>query len=220
MQTAAHARALVLVCSVCLPGCGETAQSPISQGGQGAYEASLAALSDGFVVGWHDTRDEMPEIYARLLDADGRPSSREWRLTDNPHRSYEPDVAVVPDGFAVAWYEVTDIGSAVRVGVWSDDGTLRWEQTVSAAGGKGPADIAELIELFARTFPDDGKEAIRVFLVTTFGATVKKGGVSMRPEDSSVALAELTALAADVTSGERGLRDALETGKKARTNEQ
>ena len=160
MQTAAHARALVLVCSVCLLGCGETAQSPISQGGQGAYEASLAALSDGFVVGWHDTRDEMPEIYARLLDADGRPSSREWRLTDNPHRSYEPDVAVVPDGFAVAWYEVTDTGSAVRVGVWSDDGTLRWEQTVSAAGGKGrnPVLIFHGQELFCAWLEHDGKE--------------------------------------------------------------
>jgi hypothetical protein len=75
--------------------------------------------------------------------------------------------------------------------------------------GKAPNDIVDLVEAYAATFPAERAEVIRVFVVTTFGGTVKAGGSSMAPEDAQHTLAELTALAAEVTLGRRTLRDAL-----------
>ena len=48
--------------------------------------------------------------------------------------------------------------------------------------------------------PAERAEAIRLFVVTTYGATVKPGGVSV-DGDSTAALPELTALAAEVAGG-------------------
>ena len=42
---------------------------------------------------------------------------------------------------------------------------------------------------------------VRVFVVTTYGATVKAGGVRPAPDKPGQALAELTALAAEVAAG-------------------
>jgi hypothetical protein len=75
--------------------------------------------------------------------------------------------------------------------------------------GKAPNDIVDLVEAYAATFPAERAEVIRIFVVTTFGGTVKPGGSSMAPEDAQHTLAELTALAAEVTVGRRTLRDAL-----------
>jgi hypothetical protein len=77
--------------------------------------------------------------------------------------------------------------------------------------GKAPKDIVDLVEAYAATFPAERAEVVRVFVVTTFGGTVKVGGSSMAPEDAQHTLAELTALAAEVTLGRRTLRDALKT---------
>ncbi|MDZ4697040.1 MAG: hypothetical protein SGI86_18025 [Deltaproteobacteria bacterium] len=79
----------------------------------------------------------------------------------------------------------------------------------SAAAGQKPRDIIDLIELYVRTFPGDKQEILRVFLVTTYGATVLPGGVSMHAEDASTTLSQLSTLAREVADGKRGLRDAL-----------
>ncbi len=71
--------------------------------------------------------------------------------------------------------------------------------------GHAPHDIAELVEAYAATLPAERSEVIRLFVVTTYGATVKRGGVSV-DADSTASLAELTALAAEVTAGRRPLR--------------
>jgi len=75
--------------------------------------------------------------------------------------------------------------------------------------GKAPKDIADLIEVYGATFPAERAEVIRIFVVTTFGATVKPGGCSMDPKDSQRTLAELTALSAEVGAGRKTLREAL-----------
>jgi len=75
--------------------------------------------------------------------------------------------------------------------------------------GKAPKDIVDLIELYGAEFPAERAEVIRIFVVTTFGGTIKPGGCSMQPQDARQTLAELTTLAAEVGAGRKTLRDAL-----------
>ena len=77
--------------------------------------------------------------------------------------------------------------------------------------GKAPKDIVDFVATYAAAFPAERAEVIRIFVVTTFGGTVKSGGVSMDPKDAQHTLAELTALAAEVTAVRRSLRAGLET---------
>ncbi len=86
-----------------------------------------------------------------------------------------------------------------------------WAKSVLA--GHGPRDIVDLLEIYGREFPTEKAEVIRVFVVTTFGATVKPGGVSARAEDAKAALADLTALVADLVAGRKTLRDGVTQGK-------
>ena len=75
--------------------------------------------------------------------------------------------------------------------------------------GKAPKDIVDLVENYGASFPAERAEVIRIFVVTTFGGTVKPGGCSMQPSDARQTLAELTALSAEVGAGRKTLRDAL-----------
>jgi hypothetical protein len=78
-----------------------------------------------------------------------------------------------------------------------------WERATMR--GHPPRDIVDLVEAYAATLPAERSEVIRLFVVTTYGATVKPGGVSV-DGDSTASLAELTALAAEVAAGRRPLR--------------
>jgi hypothetical protein len=84
---------------------------------------------------------------------------------------------------------------------------VTWADAV--ARGHAPRDIAELVQLYASAFPEEKAEALRVFVVTTFAATVESGGVSTRPQDASRALAAIDAAVAEVVAGHRTLRAAL-----------
>ncbi|HEX3697045.1 MAG TPA: hypothetical protein VH374_16835 [Polyangia bacterium] len=81
--------------------------------------------------------------------------------------------------------------------------------------GRPPRDIVDLVEDYATDLPAERSEAIRLFVVTTFGATVKEGGVvaglPVHGKPSKDVLPELTALAAEVAAGRRSLRQALTT---------
>jgi hypothetical protein len=77
--------------------------------------------------------------------------------------------------------------------------------------GNAPKDIIDLVEIYGTAFPAERAEVLRIFVVTTFGATVSPGGSSMDPKDAQHTLAELTALTAQVAAGKRTLRDALST---------
>jgi len=141
--------------------CDEMPQRSISTSGGVAYEASLDAFRDGFVVAWHDMRDGNPEIYIRVVGDQGVPVGPERRLTDDPQRSFEPDVEVVGNDIALAWYEVTEAGSLAKLGVWVSDGTPRWVQTVSATGGNGrnPVLLASGRKMFCAWIEHDGRES-------------------------------------------------------------
>ncbi len=82
-----------------------------------------------------------------------------------------------------------------------------WGRAVLA--GTPPRDIAELVEAYGRAMPAERAEAFRIFVVTTYGATVKPGGVKTTGANADAALPELTALAAEVASGRRSSRAAL-----------
>jgi hypothetical protein len=75
--------------------------------------------------------------------------------------------------------------------------------------GKPPADIADLVEAYGRALPAERSEIIRIFVVTTFGATVKEGGVRPPAGNPGAALPELTALAAEVAAGKLSAHAAL-----------
>jgi hypothetical protein len=108
----------------------------ISASGFGAFEVSLAAWNDGLAVAWYDTRDGNAEVYVRMLDAAGREAGPERRLTTTPAESYEADIAALPDGFAVAWYEKEPSGAMrAQLGVWRRDGTAVWHVPVAVGPG-------------------------------------------------------------------------------------
>ena len=75
--------------------------------------------------------------------------------------------------------------------------------------GRPPRDIADLIEAYARALPAERGDVIRIFVITTYGATVKPGGVPPPTTDPGTALPELTTLAAQVAAGKLSCRAAL-----------
>ena len=75
--------------------------------------------------------------------------------------------------------------------------------------GKPPHDIVDLIDAYGRALPAERAEVFRIFVVTTYGATVRPGGVPVPAADPGRALPELTALAAEVAAGKVSLRAAL-----------
>jgi hypothetical protein len=80
----------------------------------------------------------------------------------------------------------------------------------AALGGHPPRDLADLVSAYAEALPAERSEVLRLFVVTTYGTTVKPGGVSPRaPDEAMASLAELTALAAEVNAGRRGLRSGM-----------
>jgi hypothetical protein len=85
-----------------------------------------------------------------------------------------------------------------------------WERATMR--GHPPADIVDLVEAYAATLPAERGEVIRLFVITTYGATVKPGGVRV-DGDGTASLAELTALAAEVTAGRRPLRAPADVDK-------
>jgi hypothetical protein len=75
--------------------------------------------------------------------------------------------------------------------------------------GHPPRDIADLVEAYGRALPAERAEVIRIFVITTYGATVRPGGVRLPAGDAGAALPELTALAAQVAAGKLSARAAL-----------
>ena len=79
----------------------------------------------------------------------------------------------------------------------------------AALAGHPPDDIVDLVEAYGELFPQEKKEVLRIFLVTTFAGTVKRGGISRKPDEATAALAEVGAIIDDVVAVKRSLRDAL-----------
>jgi hypothetical protein len=80
---------------------------------------------------------------------------------------------------------------------------------LAVLAGQPPRDIADWVEAYGRALPAEKLEAVRVFVITTYGATVKPGGVPSARDKPGQSLAELTALAAEVAAGKLSARAAL-----------
>jgi hypothetical protein len=118
-----------------LSACDEPRQ--ISDSGFGAYEVSLATRADGFVVAWYDTRDGNAEVYVRYLDDAGRPVGSDRRLTSTGDQSYEPEIATLADGIAIAWYEKSENDALhAHLGVWSADLEPHWSIALGDSDGE------------------------------------------------------------------------------------
>ena len=126
-------RALVLGAALAVLGC---SPRQISDSGFGAYEVSLAVRGDELAVAWYDTRDGNAEVYVRSLNGGGQETGPELRLTTTAEASYEADIAIVTDGFAVAWYEkAADASTRAQLGLWQRDGTPVWSAPIAAGRG-------------------------------------------------------------------------------------
>jgi hypothetical protein len=75
--------------------------------------------------------------------------------------------------------------------------------------GNPPRDIADLVDAYGRALPAERSEIVRIFVVTTFGGTVRAGGVRPPPGNPGAALPELTTLAAEVAAGKLSSHAAL-----------
>jgi len=150
----------------------------------------------------------------QLLDSPGVAATILYRMAQSravgprvaPEKFYAPYAANrMPPGVSPAAILGTFRNfQAKLLGVWAS-AVLR---------KKAPKDIVDLIEIYGAEFPAERAEVIRIFVVTTFGGTIKPGGSSMQPQDARQTMAELTALAAEVGAGRKTLRDALDPGQK------
>lgn len=123
-----------LTLSVLVAACGPSGGTPITGNGAAAFDASLAATSDGFAVVWNDTRDGNAEIYLRLLTPMGEPAGPERRLTNSPELSRHVDLQMTAtNNLALAWYEEADGKMQAKLGVWSPGGEQLWSATLSSA---------------------------------------------------------------------------------------
>jgi len=124
------------VCCVLAAAGGCSPPRQISDSGFGAFEVSLTAWNDGLAVAWYDTRNRTAELYVRALDAEGRETGPELRLTNTAIESYEADMVALSNAFAVAWYE-SEHGQAphAQLGVWRRDGTPLWSTPVAVGSG-------------------------------------------------------------------------------------
>jgi hypothetical protein len=136
-----------------------------------------------------------PGVAATVLYRMAQSRALSGRLA--PAAFYAPFASRVPPGISPA----AVLGSfrhfqAKLLGAWS----------VAARNGHPPRDIADLVEVYAAAYPDEKKDALRIFLVTTYGATAQPGGLSPRPRDGERTLAALQGLLDEVVAGTRPLR--------------
>ena len=80
----------------------------ISDPGALINSPSLVSSETGWAVAWADNRDDNPEIYFALIDADGNRSGDETRVSDDPGGSGRPSLAWTGSEYAVAWEDDQD----------------------------------------------------------------------------------------------------------------
>lgn len=78
-----------------------------------------------------------------------------------------------------------------------------WIAAVRA--GAAPTNIADLVIAYCKAFPKEQANLIRLFVATTYGGTVRAGGVSPNPKDAASSIVELNSLSDSVISGKTAL---------------
>lgn len=144
-----------------------------------------------------------------LLDSPGVAATIFYRMA----QSRTVGARVAPEGFYAPYAKKRmppGVSPAAILGTFRNfQAKLLGAWASAVLRGQAPKDIADLVDIYGAAFPAERAEVIRVFVVTTFGGTVKPGGCSMDPKDAQRTLAELTTLAAEVGAGRKSLRGAL-----------
>jgi len=126
-------------------GAGSASGGGISDNGCCSYHPSVAVAPDGRpYVAWHDYSGGDEEIYVRRWNGSsweevGSGSASGGGISDNDGWSYDPSVAVAPDGRPyVAWYDDSGGDPEIYVRRWNGSS---WEEVGSgSASGGGISD--------------------------------------------------------------------------------
>jgi hypothetical protein len=174
--------------------------------GTGTQRALFAGVRENqFAVG----ADGAPRPARALLDDAGLAATVLYRMAESqavgrrvaPAEVYAPFVTDhVPPGVSPA---------AVLGSFRNFQAKLLTAWARATLAGTPPKDIADLVEAYARAMSAERVEVFRIFVVTTYGATVKPGGVKATGPDALATLPELTTLAAEVAAGRRSSHAAL-----------
>jgi hypothetical protein len=201
----AYARALEVVAREWRVGEGPAGALPADAGTAAQRDLFTAVRENRYALG----ADGAPRSASELLADPGVAATVLYRLAQSktvgrkiaPDAVYAPFVKDrVPDGISPA---------AVLGPFRNFQAKLLSAWGRAVLEGNPPANIADLVEAYARALPGERSEIVRIFVVTTFGGTVKAGGVRAPPGNPGAALPELTALAAEVAAGKLSAHAAL-----------
>jgi hypothetical protein len=201
----AYARALEVIAREWREGEGPAGTMPPDAGTAAQRDLFAAVRENRYTLG----PDGAPRPARDLLDDPNVAATVLYRLAQSksvgrkiaPDAVYAPFVKDrVPDGISPA---------AVLGPFRNFQAKLLSAWARAVLEGHPPANIADLVEAYGRALPGERSEITRIFVVTTFGGTVKPGGVRPPAGNPGDALPELTALAAEVAAGKLSAHAAL-----------
>jgi hypothetical protein len=201
-----YARALEVVAREWRVGEGPAGSLPADAGTTAQRELFRAVRENRFALG----EDGAPRPARDLLADPGLTATVLYRLAQSKSvgRKIAPDAVYAP---FVKDRVPEGISPAAVLGPFRNfQAKLLSAWARAVLEGKPPADVADLVDAYGRALPAERSEIVRIFVVTTFGATVKPGGVRPPPGNPGEALPELTALAAEVAAGKRSTHGALQ----------
>jgi len=201
----AYSRALEVVAREWREGEGPAGAMPGDAGSAAQRELFTGVRENRYVVG----EDGAPRAAADLLVDPGVAATVLYRLAQSKSvgRKIAPDAVYAP---FVKNRVPEGISPAAVLGPFRNfQAKLLSAWARAVLEGNPPRDIADLVDAYARALPAERSEVVRIFVVTTFGATVKPGGVRPPAGNPGAALPELTALAAEVAAGKMSSHGAL-----------
>ena len=201
-----YAEALEVIAREWRMGEGPAGTLPASAGTSTQRELFAGVRENKYVLG----ADGAPRAAADLLEDPGVAATVLYRLAQSkavgrkvaPAEVYAPFVTDrIPEGVSPA---------AVLGPFRNFQAKLLSAWGRAVLEGRPPRDIGDLVEAYGRALPAERADVIRIFVITTYGASVKPGGVHPPSADPGTALPELTALAAEVAAGKLSTRSALQ----------
>jgi hypothetical protein len=193
----AYARALEVVAREWRVGEGPAGSMPPAAGTAAQRELFAAVRENSYVLG----PDGAPRAAREMLADPSVAATVLYRLAQSKTvgRKIAPDAVYAP---FVKDRVPEGISPAAVLGPFRNfQAKLLSAWARAVLEGRPPADIADLVDAYGRALPAERSEIVRIFVVTTFGATVKAGGVHPPAGNPGAALPELTALAAEVAAG-------------------
>jgi hypothetical protein len=200
-----YARALEVVAREWRVGEGPAGRLPADAGTSAQRELFAAVRENRYALG----ADGAPRPAAELLADPNVTATVLYRLAQskNVGKKVAPDAVYAP---FVKDRVPEGISPAAVLGPFRNfQAKLLSAWARAVLEGKPPRDIADLVDAYGRALPAERSEIVRIFVVTTFGATVKPGGVRAPAGNPGAALPELTALAAEVEAGKLSSHAAL-----------